>query len=71
MPAHFSVASPHSVAIHAGAQREYEDSNGMSIDPFTLHDNLMLAGAGTDSCLITVGAGRFHAIATSISIRQW
>jgi nucleoside 2-deoxyribosyltransferase len=32
---------------------EYEDSDGMAIEPFTLHDNLMLAGAITDGCLAT------------------
>jgi nucleoside 2-deoxyribosyltransferase len=32
---------------------EYEDSDGMAIEPFTLCDNLMLAGAVTDGCLAT------------------
>lgn len=32
---------------------EYEDSDGMAIEPFALHDNLMLAGAITDGCLVT------------------
>jgi nucleoside 2-deoxyribosyltransferase len=31
---------------------EYEDSDGMAIEPFALHDNLMLAGAITDGCLV-------------------
>jgi nucleoside 2-deoxyribosyltransferase len=30
---------------------EYEDCNGMAIEPFGLHDNLMLAGAITDGGL--------------------
>ena len=32
---------------------EHEDSDGMAIEPFALHDNLMLAGAVADGCLIT------------------
>jgi len=32
---------------------EYEDPDGMAIEPFGLHDNLMLAGAITDGYLIT------------------
>ena len=32
---------------------EYEDSDGMAIEPFALHDNLMVAGAISDGRLIT------------------
>jgi nucleoside 2-deoxyribosyltransferase len=32
---------------------EYEDSDGMAIEPFALCDNLMLAGAVTDGCQAT------------------
>jgi nucleoside 2-deoxyribosyltransferase len=32
---------------------EHEDSDGMAIEAFALHDNLMLAGAITDGCLVT------------------
>ena len=31
-------------AVRARATGEYEDPDGMAIEPFTLHDNLMLAG---------------------------
>ena len=32
---------------------EYEDPDGMVIEPFGLCDNLMLAGAIADGCLVT------------------
>ena len=33
---------------------EHEDPDGMAIEPFTLHDNLMLAGGvGSGGCLVT------------------
>lgn len=32
---------------------EYEDPDGMAIEPFALHDNLMLAGAVTDGHFVT------------------
>jgi nucleoside 2-deoxyribosyltransferase len=40
-------------ALRRRASGEYEDSDGMAIEPFALHDNLMLAGAITDGCLVT------------------
>jgi len=36
---------------------EFEDSDGMAIERFALNDNLMLAGAVTDGCLITAAIG--------------
>jgi hypothetical protein len=51
--------------IHAGAVRvrlsgEHEDSDGMAIEPFTLHDNLMLVGGviASGGCLIAERATR-------------
>jgi nucleoside 2-deoxyribosyltransferase len=44
---------------------EYEDSDGMAIEPFALHDNLMLAGAVTHGCLVTAAvapADRYTAL---------
>jgi nucleoside 2-deoxyribosyltransferase len=48
------------VAAFCGAVRmrptgEHEDPDGMAIEPFTLHDNLMLAGGAITSggCLVT------------------
>ena len=37
---------------------EYEDPDGMAIEPFALHENVMLAGALTDGCPVTAAVPR-------------
>jgi nucleoside 2-deoxyribosyltransferase len=37
---------------------EYEDCDGMAIEPFALCDNLMLADAVTDGCVATANVAR-------------
>jgi nucleoside 2-deoxyribosyltransferase len=38
------IAAFHGGTVRMRASGEHEDSDGMAIEPFTLHDNLMLAG---------------------------
>ena len=52
----FLIASPRSVgAPSVRPTGEHEDPDGMVIEPFELHDNLMLAGGvlASGGCLIT------------------
>src|SRR3954447_7649913 len=53
-PFHDRVAAFCYGALSIGATGEHEDSDGMAIEPFELHDNLMLAGGviASGGCII-------------------
>jgi nucleoside 2-deoxyribosyltransferase len=53
---------------------EHEDPDGMAIEPFALHDNLMLAGAITGGCLVTAAvtpAERYTALSAFERCVEW
>lgn len=54
-PFHDRVAAHCGGALQLRPTGEHEDPDGMAVEPFTLHDNLMLAGGvvASGGCLVT------------------
>ena len=50
---------------------EHEDADGMAIEPFALHDNLMLAGGiiASGGCVIVAAAPAFERTVLSVILK--